>query len=201
VASSGVSVGPDGVARCWWSDSSDLYRRYHDSEWGRPVADDPRLFEKLSLEGFMSGLSWLTILRKREAFRSAFHDFDPPAVARLGARDVTRLMKDTGIVRNRAKIEATINNARRHGELVSEFGSLARYAWSFEPKGPTEGIPSEAVAMSKDLRRRGWAFVGPTTVHSFMQAMGLVNDHVRGCAAGAEVDRLRHDFVRPQEKG
>ena len=197
MASSGVSVGADGVARCSWGDSSDLYRRYHDTEWGRPVADDPRLFEKLSLEGFMSGLSWLTILRKRDAFRAAFCDFDPALIGRFGARDVTRLMKDTGIVRNRAKIEATINNARRYGELTEEFGSFARYAWSFEPAGTTNGIPAEATAMSKDLRRRGWAFVGPTTVHSFMQAMGLVNDHARGCAAGAQVDVLRRDFVRP----
>ena len=188
------------MARCWWSDSSDLYRRYHDTEWGRPVVDDPRLFEKLSLEGFMSGLSWLTILRKRDAFRAAFHDFDPPSVARFDARDVTRLMQDTGIVRNRAKIEATINNARRYGELVREFASFARYAWSFEPKRPAGGIPPEAVAMSKDLRRRGWAFVGPTTVQSFMQAMGLVNDHARGCAAGAQVDLLRRDFVRPHQR-
>ena len=145
----------------------------------------------------MSGLSWLTILRKRDAFRSAFQDFDPRQVARFDARDVTRLMNDTGIVRNRAKIEATINNARRYGALVKEFGSFAHYAWSFEPKRPADGIPAEAVAMSKDLRRRGWAFVGPTTVHSFMQAMGLINDHVPGCAAGVEVEQLRRAFVRP----
>src|SRR5712664_2317816 len=131
-ASSGISVGPDGVARCWWGDSDDLYRRYHDLEWGRPVKDDKRLFEKLSLEGFMSGLSWLTILRKRENFRAAFHGFDPSAIARFTTRDVARLMGDAGIVRNRAKIEATINNARRLGDLVGDFGSFAAYAWSFE---------------------------------------------------------------------
>jgi DNA-3-methyladenine glycosylase I len=156
------------------------------------------LFEKLALEGFMSGLSWLTILNKRENFRAAFRNFEPASVARFGARDVSRLMGDAGIVRNRAKIDATINNARRYADLVAEFGSLAAYAWSYEPKRPSAGLPPEAVAMSKDLRKRGWAFVGPTTVQSFMQAMGLVNDHVRGCAAGAEVTRLRKEFVRPR---
>jgi DNA-3-methyladenine glycosylase I len=195
---SGISVGDDGVARCWWSDSDELLRRYHDLEWGRPSADDRRLFEKLCLEGFMSGLSWLTILRKREHFRAAFLDFEPSVVARFGARDVARLMRDEGIVRNRAKIEATINNARAFRSLVDEFGSIAAYAWRYEPRKAGEGVPAEAVAMSKDLRKRGWAFVGPTTVYSFMQAMGLANDHVRGCAAGAEVTRLRRDFVRPR---
>ena len=203
----GVSVGPDGVARCWWGDSSDLYRSYHDTEWGRPTSDDRRLFEKLSLEGFMSGLSWLTILRKRENFRAAFHGFDPSAIARFTTRDVARLMGDEGIVRNRAKIEATINNARRLGDLVDEFGSFAAYAWRFEPKHRKRLLEQaeltalsttpESVAMSKDLRKRGWGFVGPTTVYSFMQAMGLVNDHLRGCAAGVEVERLRRSFTRP----
>jgi len=206
VAPPGISIGPDGVARCWWGDSDDM-RRYHDTEWGRPVADDRRLFEKLSLEGFMSGLSWLTILRKRENFRAAFHRFDPSAVARFTSRDVARLMGDAGIVRNRAKIEATVNNARRIGDLVAEFGSFAAYAWSFEPKPRRKlleqkelmalGTSPEAVAMSKDLRKRGWGFVGPTTVYSFMQAMGIVNDHLRGCAAGVEVERLRKSFTRP----
>src|SRR5712691_9452145 len=166
VAPPGVSIGPDGVARCWWGDSDDVYRRYHDTEWGRPVDDDRRLFEKLSLEGFMSGLSWLTILRKRENFRAAFHGFDASAVARFTTRDVARLMRDEGIVRNRAKIEATINNARRSGELTGEFGSFAGYVWRFEPK-PRRRLPDraalmavgqspEAVAMSKDLKKRGW---------------------------------------------
>lgn len=195
---SGISVGDDGVARCWWADSSDIYRRYHDLEWGRPVADDRRLFEKLTLEGFMAGLSWLTILNKRENFRAAFKDFDPLAVARFGARDVKRLMADAGIVRNRAKIEATINNARRHADLVVEFGSFPAYVWRFEPERRPEGMLPEAVNMSKDLRKRGWAFVGPTTVLSFMQAMGLVNDHEKGCAIGDEVARLRKEFVRPK---
>jgi DNA-3-methyladenine glycosylase I len=197
LAQPALTVGADGVARCSWGDSTELYRVYHDTEWGRPVADDRTLFEKLSLEGFMSGLSWLTILRKREAFREAFRDFEPGRVARFSQRDVSRLMGDAGIVRNRAKIEATINNARRCADIVSEFGSFAAYAWSYEPKRRSDGIPAEAVAMSKDLRRRGWAFVGPTTVHSFMQAMGLVNDHARGCAAGADCERLRESFVHP----
>jgi DNA-3-methyladenine glycosylase I len=195
------------VARCWWSDSDDL-RLYHDAEWGRPVADDRRLFEKLSLEGFMSGLSWLTILRKRENFRAAFANFEPSAVARFTTRDVARLMRDEGIVRNRAKIEATINNARRFADLTDELGSFAAYAWRFEPRPRRRLLDRdelmevkyspEAVAMSKDLRKRGWAFVGPTTVYSFMQAMGIINDHIRGCAAGAEVERLRRSFERPR---
>jgi len=206
LAPTGISVGPDGVARCSWSDSEDL-KWYHDLEWGRPVADDHRLFEKLILEGFMSGLSWLTILRKRDNFRAAFRGFDPAVVGRFGARDAARLMKDAGIVRNRAKIDATINNARLYPKLVGEFGSFAAYAWRFEPKPRTRllrheelmrvAASDEAAAMSKDLRRRGWGFVGPTTVYSFMQAMGLVNDHVRGCAVGVEVERLRREFVRP----
>lgn len=176
-----------------------MLRRYHDTEWGRPVADDIRLFEKLCLEGFMSGLSWLIVLRKRENFRKAFRGFDPKLIARFGARDVSRLLADEGIVRNRAKIEATINNAQRVLQMRKETGSFAAYLWSFEPKKkPASGIPDEAVALSKDLRRQGWAFVGPTTVYSFMQAMGLVNDHLRGCAAGVEVERLRKSFVRPR---
>jgi DNA-3-methyladenine glycosylase I len=207
VAATGISVGPDGVVRCWWADSDDLYRRYHDDEWGRPVADDRLLFEKLTLEGFMSGLSWLTILRKRENFRSAFRGFEPATVARFGPRDATRLMGDAGIVRNRAKIDATINNARRCREVVKEFGSFAAYVWRFAPPPRKKLIDREelmqvkyspeALALSKDLRKREWAFVGPTTVYSFMEAMGLVNDHLRGCAAGTEVQRLEREFVRP----
>ena len=193
-----VVVGADGVARCAWGTSDPLYIQYHDQEWGRPVENDRRLFEKLCLEGFMSGLSWLTILRKREHFRAAFADFEPQAVARFTDADVARLMGDAGIVRNRAKIEATVNNARRCLELEAEFGSLAAYVWGFEPAAPsTEPIAPEAVALSKDLRRRGWAFVGPTTVHSFMEAMGLVNNHLEGCFAHAEVERLRRVFRRP----
>ena len=195
------------MARCWWSDSDDLYRRYHDHEWGRPSRNDRKLFEKLSLEGFMSGLSWLTILRKRDNFRAAFRDFEPAAVARFAARDASRLMADAGIVRNRAKIDAVINNARRHADIVDEFGSFAAYVWRYAPAPRRRLVDyeelikvkasDEAVALSKDLRKRGWSFVGPTTVYSFMQAMGLVNDHLRGCAAGREVARLRKEFVLP----
>jgi DNA-3-methyladenine glycosylase I len=155
----------------------------------------------------MSGLSWLTILRKRENFRAAFRDFEPATVARFGARDAARLMADAGIVRNRAKIDAVINNARRYSELVDEFGSFAAYAWRYAPR-PRRGLISyeellkvkasdEAIALSKDLRKRGWGFVGPTTVYSFMQAMGLVNDHLQGCAVGREVARLRREFLLP----
>jgi DNA-3-methyladenine glycosylase I len=209
LAPPGISLGPDGVARCGWGDSDDL-NRYHDLEWGRPVDDDRRLFEKLVLEGFMSGLSWLTILRKRENFRAAFRDFDPKVVARFGARDAARLMADAGIVRNRAKIDATINNARLVPDLIEEFGSFAAYVWRYEPKlreglltraALTKlGLAPEALALSKDLRKRGWGFVGPTTVYSFMQAMGLVNDHIRGCEAGVQVERLRRDFKRPRPR-
>jgi DNA-3-methyladenine glycosylase I len=205
----GVVVGDDGVARCWWGAGDPLYRSYHDTEWGRPVADDRRLFEKLCLEGFQAGLSWLTILRKREHFRRVFAGFDPPAVARFGAREVERLLADPGIVRNRAKIEATINNARRHAELAGEFGSLAAYVWRFEPAPSARpavldqaallqlGRTPESTAMSKDLRRRGWSFVGPTTVYAFMEAMGLVNDHLAGCDRRPPVERERQRFRRP----
>jgi len=203
----GVEVGADGIQRCWWGAGDELYRRYHDTEWGRPVADDRRLFEKLSLEGFMSGLSWLTILRERENFRAAFANSEPAAVARFTADDEARLMGDAGIVRNRAKIAATINNARRFGAFVDEFGSFAAYVWRFEPEPRPRPLVQEALmqvkfspeaaAMSKDLLRRGWVFVGPTTVHSFMQAMGLVNDHLDGCFAADDVERLRRSFSRP----
>jgi DNA-3-methyladenine glycosylase I len=201
----GVVRGDDGVARCWWGDSAAEYRSYHDREWGFPVADDVRLFEKLSLEGFQSGLSWLTILRKREAFRRAFAGFDFSAVARFDERDVTRLLGDASIVRHRGKIEAAINNARRAVELVSEEGSLAAFVWRFEPAACASGaargeLPAhtdESRALARELKRRGWRFVGPTTVYAFMQAMGLVNDHVPGCAVWAEVERARSEFRRP----
>ena len=203
-------VGDDGVARCWWAGSDPLYRTYHDGEWGRPVADDVRLFEKLTLEGFQSGLSWLTILRKRENFRRAFAGFDIEAVARFGPREEARLLEDAGIVRNRAKIAAAITNARRCLDVAGEFGSLAAYAWSFEPDPASRPVSldrdalrrlspaAEAAAMSRDLRRRGWTFVGPTTVYSFMQAMGLVDDHLSACAVRVEVERDREGFHRPQ---
>jgi DNA-3-methyladenine glycosylase I len=207
----GVVTGPDGVARCWWA-AEDLLRDYHDREWGRPVRDDRRLFEKLTLEGFQSGLSWLTILRKRENFRRAFRGFDIEAVARFTSRSVDRLLDDSGIVRNRAKIEATINNAKRCVTLIGECGSLASYVWSFEPDAASRpsvlnrdalmGLTTseEAKAMSRDLKRRGWAFVGPTTAYAFMEAVGLCNDHVDLCGFRDEVERSRSAFSRPTKR-
>jgi DNA-3-methyladenine glycosylase I len=190
----GLWKGPDSRNRCAWCRSSHDYVAYHDSEWGVPVHDDRALFEKICLEGFQSGLSWLTILRKRENFRRAFADFDTERVARFGSRDVTRLLKDAGIVRHRGKIESTINNAERYAGLVNEFVSLSNYVWRFEPDPKSrpqkitwdavKAMPAtaESIALSKDLRKRGWTFVGPTTMYAFMQAMGLVNDHLHGCA-------------------
>lgn len=203
----GLLTGADGITRCWWAGSAPEYLAYHDSEWGYPVSDDVRLFEKLSLEGFQAGLSWLTILRKRDAFRAAFADFDPAAVAGFGERDVERLLTDAGIVRHRGKIEAVVNNAKRALELLDTEGSLAAYVWSFEP-GPRRGkldrarlaqltVTPESSALAKDLKRRGWRFVGPTTVYAFMQSMGLVNDHLDGCEAKAGVDAARRRFERP----
>jgi len=203
----GLLTGEDGLPRCWWAESAPEYRAYHDREWGFPVADDVRLFEKISLEGFQAGLSWLTILRKREAFRAAFAGFDYTRVARFGERDVDRLLADAGIVRNRGKIEAVINNARRALELAEAEGSLAHYVWGFEPEKRARRLDrarlaelastSESQALAKDLKRRGWRFVGPTTVYAFMQAMGLVNDHLDGCAAKARADAAREAFARP----
>ena len=189
----GLFTDADQRARCFWCQASPAYQLYHDTEWGFPVRDERRLFEKICLEGFQAGLSWLTILNKREAFRAAFAQFDAERVAQFDAADVTRLLGDAGIVRHRGKIESTINNARRVLALRAEFGSLAAYAWQFEP--PPASRPQrltlerlktfttspESVALSKDLKRRGWSFVGPTTVYAFMQAMGLVNDHLHGC--------------------
>jgi DNA-3-methyladenine glycosylase I len=203
----GLLTGEDGLARCWWAESAPEYRAYHDGEWGFPVADDVRLFEKLSLEGFQAGLSWLTILRKREAFRAAFASFDYSRVARFGERDVSRLLADAAIVRHRGKIEAVINNARRALELAEAEGSLAHYVWRFEPERRARGIDrvrpaglastSESEALARDLKRRGWRFVGPTTVYAFMQAMGLVNDHLDGCVAKALADAARAEFALP----
>jgi len=206
----GLILGSDGLARCWWHGGLPDYADYHDREWGRPVADDRRLFEKLCLEGFQSGLSWLTILRKREAFRAAFAGFDFDRVASFGEGDMERLLGDAGIVRHAGKIRSTVNNARRAVELREEWGSLAAYFWSFEPDPATRparmdrktltAMPTSpaSVAMSKDLRRRGWSFVGPTTAHAFIQAMGLVNDHLDGCWCRPEVERQRAAFRRPQ---
>lgn len=197
------------MKRCWWPGEDELYVRYHDEEWGRPVQDDRRLFEKICLEGFQSGLSWITILRKRENFRKAFKDFEPEVVAKFGARDVQRLLNDAGIVRHRGKIESTINNAKRAIELIDEKGSLAAYFWSWEPAAATRPkqlsrdvlvtmpITEQSKALSKDLKKRGWTFVGPTTCYAFMQAMGLVNDHIDECGVRAEIERTRKKFIRP----
>ena len=194
--------GPDGKARCRWCAAAPEFLHYHDTEWGFPVADDRRLFEKLCLEGFQSGLSWRTILAKRENFRAAFQQFDIDRVARFGARDVTRLLKDEGIVRHRGKIEAVINNAQRAREMVQREGSLAAYVWRFEATRPAakaqSASTSEAsIALSKDLKKQGWQFVGPTTVYAFMQAMGLVNDHLDGCDTRAAVEQARAAMTRP----
>jgi DNA-3-methyladenine glycosylase I len=195
-------LGDDGVRRCSWGGSTPEYRAYHDTEWGFPVADDVRLFEKLSLEGFQAGLSWLTILRKREAFRRAFAGFDFEQVARFGDRDVERLLADVSIVRHRGKVEAVIANARRAVELAEGEGSLAAYVWRFEPDRRPAPVPlpaqtAESQALARDLKRRGWRFIGPTTAYAFMQAMGLVNDHVEGCDARAAVERGRDRFMPP----
>jgi DNA-3-methyladenine glycosylase I len=181
-------AGPDGKPRCRWSGAAPEFTAYHDTEWGFPVGEDRRLFEKLCLESFQSGLSWRTILAKRDNFRAAFKDFRFDEVARFTARDVKRLLADAGIVRHRGKIEAVINNAQRARELVEREGSLATFIWRYEADAKTRGAPKtrstspESIALSKDLKKLGWKFVGPTTVYAFMQAMGLVNDHVAGCA-------------------
>ena len=205
----GVVGCGDGRARCWWSTQTPDYARYHDEEWGRPVTDDRRLFEKLTLEGFQSGLSWLTILRKRDNFRAAFAGFDFERIAGFGRRDVTRLLGDAGIVRHRGKIEATVNNARRACELASEAGSLAAFFWRYEPARNARprrltrkalldmATTPEARALSRDLKRRGFAFVGPTTAYAFMQAIGLVNDHLEGCHVRSPVERDRRALRRP----
>ena len=194
-----VLTGENGITRCWWAGTDPLYVDYHDTEWGFPVIDDVRLFEKLSLEGFQAGLSWLTILRKRESFRSAFARFDFHRVSGFDESDIDRLLGDAGIVRHRGKIEATINNARRTLDLIDAYGSLASYVWSYAPDRPEPpadlpSITPESTAMSKDLKRRGWKFVGPTTVYAFMQAMGLVNDHLTGCAIRPLAERARKEM-------
>jgi DNA-3-methyladenine glycosylase I len=203
-----MTIAGDG--RCWWAGDDPRYVAYHDDEWGMPVADDARLFEKLCLEGFQSGLSWRTILYKRDAFRAAFAGFDIDRVARFTPRHVERLLQDAGIVRHRGKIESTINNARRARELISEAGSLAAYVWRYEPKPSTRpgrvtrealaamATSPESIALSKDLKKRGFSFVGPTTVYAFMQAMGLVNDHVEGCPTRERAARARKLFKVPK---
>jgi DNA-3-methyladenine glycosylase I len=203
---SGLVRDAKGLRRCAWGASTADYLAYHDREWGFPVLDDRRLFEKLNLEGFQAGLSWLTILRKREAFRAAFDGFDWTRIARYDKRRVGTLMRDAAIVRHRGKIESVVNNARRAFELVDEFGSIAAYVWGFEPAPSsrprrltwallkTMTTCPEAVALSRDLKRRGWTFVGPTTVYSFIQAMGLVNDHLHGCHVREKAERARRSL-------
>lgn len=196
----------DGRPRCAWSASAPDFLRYHDEEWGYPVGDDIRLFEKVCLESFQSGLSWRTILDKRENFRAAFAGFDFNEMAKFGARDVERLLQDKGIIRHRGKIVAVINNAARAQELVAEAGSLAAFFWSYEPnpedlpEPQTASTSPESVALSKALKKRGWKFVGPTTVFAFMQAMGLINDHARGCICREKAAAARAAFTVPQPK-
>jgi DNA-3-methyladenine glycosylase I len=200
---SNTIAGPDGKLRCRWCAAAPEFLHYHDTEWGFPVDDDRRLFEKLSLEGFQSGLSWRTILNKRENFRAAFHGFDFDRVARFGARDVERLLGNEGIVRHRGKIEAVINNAQRARELVKREGSLAAFVWRYEPDGAAHAKPqtvstsAASIALSKELKKQGWQFVGPTTVYAFMQAMGLVNDHAEGCVVRTRAARDRKRFKTP----
>ena len=208
----GLKRGEDGVVRCFWAGSDPLYLGYHDREWGFPVADDQRLFEKICLEGFQSGLSWLTILRKRENFRNAFRQFDFQAVARFRGRDVARLLKDAGIVRHRGKIESTIHNARQARALEKEAGSLAAFFWGFEPEEEIRpkrvtwrvltqmAKTPESTALSRELKQRGWTYVGPTTAYAFMQAMGLVNDHLQGCAFREKAEQARTRFRRPRAR-
>ena len=209
VLAEGLFADEAGCPRCTWCQATPFYRHYHDNEWGLPVADDLRLFEKLCLEGFQAGLSWLTILNKREGFRAAFAHFDAETVAALGEHDVERLVQDAAIVRHRGKIASTINNAQRVLELRREFRSLAHYVWRYEPApadrperitrevARTLSTSPASIAMSKDLKKRGWSFVGPTTVYAFMQAMGLVNDHLEGCHSRALALKARAEFVVP----
>ncbi len=207
-----VHTHEDGVTRCWWGNDHLDYQMYHDNEWGRPVDDDFRLFEKICLEGFQSGLSWLTILRKRENFREAFCAFDFNRIAVFDDDNIKQLLSNKGIVRHRGKIAATINNAQRACEIVDEFGSLAAYIWTWEPDDPEPhagkggadqlivSITKTSIALSKDLKKRGWKFFGPTTAYAFMQAMGMVNDHRQGCTFHADIETLRRDFKRPSIK-
>lgn len=210
VLADGLQLGQDGKVRCFWHGGVPEYQLYHDTEWGFPVTDDRRLFEKICLEGFQSGLSWLTILRKRDNFRRAFAGFDLDKMAAFTDEDVERLMQDKGIVRHRGKITSAINNAGRAIDLIAEKGSLAAYLWSFEPQPQhrpakvdlatlrANPITEISTLLSKDLKKRGWSFVGPTTMYALMQAMGLVNDHIEGCYCRPVIERLRQDFVRPK---
>ncbi|MEW8626643.1 MAG: DNA-3-methyladenine glycosylase I [Candidatus Thiodiazotropha sp.] len=196
-------TGPDGKQRCTWCEAAPAFLEYHDTEWGFPVKDDYRLFEKLCLEGFQAGLSWRTILTKRENFRAAFDDFDFHKIARYSQREINRLLKNEGIVRHRGKIEAVINNAKCAQEMVDREGTLAAFIWRYEPdtkqlaKPQSVSTSAESIALSKELKRLGWKFVGPTTIYAFMQAMGLINDHVEACVTRIEVERQRNNFKRP----
>lgn len=206
----GLIQGEDGKWRCWWHGNDPLYQRYHDEEWGHPVNNDIRLYEKICLEGFQAGLSWFTILKRRENFRKAFAGFDFYKVAKFKDKDVDRLMKDAGIIRHRGKIIAAIENARKSIELIDEFGSLGAYFWRFEPEPDSRPrrldyktlrampITPESKALSKDLRKRGFQFVGPTTMYAHMQAMGMVNDHLEGCFCREHIEKLRKKFKRPR---
>lgn len=204
--SNNTLLGGDGSRRCWWCGEDPLYMAYHDHEWGMPLDEDARMFEKMCLEGFQAGLSWLTILRKRESFRSAFLGFNYQRVAQFQPSDVERLLSDASIVRHRGKIESTINNARRALEMTERYSSIAAYFWSFEPEQARvmrrrDQIPTQtddSVRMSKELKRLGWSFVGPTTCYALMQATGMVNDHLRTCCAWSRVDQARSDFSRPR---
>lgn len=201
---SSTIIGTDGKSRCRWCAAAPEFLDYHDTEWGFPVSDDHRLFEKICLEGFQSGLSWRIILAKRENFRAAFHNFDFDRIARFTLLDIDRLLKDEGIVRHRGKIEAVINNAKQAQELVKREGSLAAFIWRYEPdrnqlaKPQSASTSMESAALSKELKKRGWKFVGPTTVYAFMQAMGLINDHVDDCVIRAKVERSSKSFKRPR---
>ncbi|MBS0293869.1 MAG: DNA-3-methyladenine glycosylase I [Proteobacteria bacterium] len=208
---SGLFMDDSGHARCFWCRASPLYRHYHDHEWGFPVVDERRLFEKLCLEGFQAGLSWITILNKREAFRAAMANFEAEELARFGPPEVERLMGNAAIVRHRGKIESAINNAQRALELRREFGSLAAYVWRYAPQAARQRpvrmtvaavraltTSEAALALSKDLKKRGFSFVGPTTMYAFMQAMGLVNDHIEGCGVRTLAEAARAAFVPPQ---
>ena len=209
IPENGLRKGRDRRQRCWWGADSPDYSIYHDDEWGYPVDNDQRLFEKICLEGFQSGLSWLTILRKRENFRKAFRQFDFHKVSRFTTRNVERLIQDAGIVRHRGKIESTVNNAKRACELELEFDSLAKYFWQFEPPKSERpktldraaltatSISPTSIALSKDLKKRGWSFIGPTTAYAFMQAMGLVNDHLKGCHVRRKIATARRAFTPP----
>lgn len=201
----GLIKRKDGKTSCWWPGEDEQYIRYHDQEWGRPVSCDRTLFEKMCLEGFQAGLSWLTILRKRENFRAAFANFEHEKIARFTETDIEHLLQNEGIIRHRGKIEATINNARLIPDIVEEFGSFAAYIWRFEPqnhhspkqKSDVQAVTEDSKALSKDLKKRGFKFVGPTTMYALMQAMGMINDHIQGCHIHTEIEKTRQTFVRP----